>query len=234
MMLKHVLRLNGVVALAACMLAAFAHAEVLELEGTVKNIDPDARAISIVRKTPKGEKILDLEVAKNAGDIGSFKVGDRVSFAYNPDVEIISKIEKGMSEDAAADLKAMEGVWEVTAEHEFGRTLTKDEMRKRNRHITIKGNVLSTDRVISDKLGTYTGTLNLDPTVKAFDFNGKGPGGNPVVWIGIYKIDGDSMSLCYCIKGSDSGGDSWTPRPAEFKSNAEKPKTILFECKREE
>ena len=74
--------------------SAFAHAEVLELEGTVKAVDPDARWITIVRRTPKGEKILDLEVAKNAGDMSSLKEGDAVAFAYNPDVEIVSKIEK--------------------------------------------------------------------------------------------------------------------------------------------
>jgi len=44
-------------------LASLAQAEVLELEG----IDAASRSISIVRKTPKGEKVLELEVAKNAG-----------------------------------------------------------------------------------------------------------------------------------------------------------------------
>jgi WD40 repeat protein len=75
------------------LLSAVASAEVLELEGTVKSVDPASRAISIVRKTPKGEKVLELEVAKNAGDISGFKEGDPVAFAYNPDVDIISKIE---------------------------------------------------------------------------------------------------------------------------------------------
>ncbi len=206
-----------------------AHAEVLELEGTVKSVDPASRSISIVRKTPKGEKVLELEVAKNAGDISGFKEGDPVAFAYNPDVDIISKIEKGVSEAASAEIKAMEGVWKVTAEHEFGRILSKEEMRKRNRHITIKGNRFSTDRVTGEKLGTYVGSIQLDPEQKSFDFKGNGPNGNPVEWIGIYKIDGDSMTLCYRIKG-----DSQTPRPTEFTSLSEKPGTIMFECKREE
>ena len=76
-----------------CLGCGVARAEVLELEGTVKSVDPASRAISIVRKTPKGEKVLELEVAKNAGDISGFKEGDPVAFAYNPDVDIISKIE---------------------------------------------------------------------------------------------------------------------------------------------
>lgn len=79
--------------LAGCLLTSASNAEVLELEGTVRSIDAASRSITIVRKTPKGEKVLELEVAKNAGDIGSFKEGDPVAFAYNPDVDIISKIE---------------------------------------------------------------------------------------------------------------------------------------------
>jgi len=207
----------------------FAQAEVLELDGTIKSLDADSRTISIVRKTPKGEKVLDLEVAKNAGDIESLKVGDKISFSYNPDVDIVSKIEKGLSEEAATDMKALEGVWKVVTEQEFGKTLDKEEMRKRNRHITIKGSNLKSERVIDGQLGSYVGTLRIDPTVKSFDFVGKAPKGYPVKWIGIYRHDGDSLTLCYRLNGE---GDR--PRPTEFKSLSEKPGTILFECKREE
>ena len=220
---------NLLIAILAFGLGGTCPAEVLELEGTVKSIDAASRSISIVRKTPKGEKVLELEVAKNVGDISGFKEGDAVAFAYNPDVEIISKIEKGLSEEGKRALKELEGVWKVTAEHEFGRELTKDEMRKRNRHITIKGNSFRTDRVAGDKLGSYTGTIQIDPERKTFDFIGNGPHGKPVEWIGIYKADGNSLALCYRIKGEGNA-----PRPTEFKSLSEKPGTIMFECKREE
>jgi uncharacterized protein (TIGR03067 family) len=216
----------------ACVISlvgSVALAEVLELEGTIKAIDQEARSVSIVRQTPKGEKVLDLEIAKNAGDISGLKAGDSVSFSYNPDVDVISKIEKGLSDEAAAVLRELEGVWKVVAEHEFGKTLSKEEMRTRNRHITIKGDAFSTDRVINGTLGTYSGTIKVEPANKAFDFAGKGPGGKPVAWIGIYKVDGDSLALCYRINNEG------TPtRPAEFKSLSEKPGTIMFECKREE
>ena len=42
--------------LIAVALGSVANAEVIELEGTIKSIDHDARAIAITRKTPKGEK----------------------------------------------------------------------------------------------------------------------------------------------------------------------------------
>jgi hypothetical protein len=77
----------------------FAHAEVLELEGTVKSIDTDTRAITIVRKTPKGEKVLELEVAKNAGDIGSFDEGDEVTFTYDSGLALVSSISEKVSGD---------------------------------------------------------------------------------------------------------------------------------------
>ncbi len=212
------------------LLATVSQAEVLELEGTVKSIDPDTRAISIVRKTPKGEKILDLEVAKNAGDISGLRVGDRVSFTYNSDVEVISRIEMGLDGDGAADKKSIEGVWKVIVEQEFGNELSKEEMRRRNRHITFKGNTLSCDRVSDGALGTYAGTFNLDPKTKAFTFTGKGPQGKPLEWIGIYQLDGDTLTLCYRIKR----GDTSVTRPKEFKSEAGNPGTILFKCRREE
>jgi hypothetical protein len=82
-------------AIVAIICVAFgtpSHAEVLELEGTVKSIDREARTVSIVRKTSKGEKVLDLEVAKNAGDLSSIDNGDEVSIAYDSGLELIASI----------------------------------------------------------------------------------------------------------------------------------------------
>jgi len=71
---------------------ASATAEVLELEGTIKAIDAEARSVIIVRKTPKGEKVLELEVAKNAGDLAGFRKGDKVTVAYDPTLELATKL----------------------------------------------------------------------------------------------------------------------------------------------
>jgi hypothetical protein len=78
--------------------SAVAHAEVLELEGTVKAVDREARTVSIVRKTSKGDKVLDLEVAKNAGDLSSIEDGDEVAISYDSGLELIASIaEKNTS-----------------------------------------------------------------------------------------------------------------------------------------
>lgn len=53
-MTKHALRLNGVFTLALCLVTALAHAEVLELEGTIKSVDATKREIAI------GRKVLDV------------------------------------------------------------------------------------------------------------------------------------------------------------------------------
>jgi len=207
-----------------------AQAEVLELEGMIKSLDVSARTITIIRRTPKGEKVLELEVARNAGDISGLKEGDAVAFAYNPDLDIISKIEKGLGDDTKADLKAMQGVWKVTDENEFGRVLTKEEMRVRNRHILIEGTAFKCDRVINGQLGTYAGEFRIDHDSGAFDFVGTGPRGAPIEWCGIYKLEDSVLALCYRIKR----GDSEVKRPTDFKSVSGEPGTILFICKRED
>jgi hypothetical protein len=75
--------------LAAC---GAAHAEVRELEGTVKAVDATARTMSVERKTAKGTKTLELEVTKKAGDLSSVKVGDRITLSYDPDLELVTKL----------------------------------------------------------------------------------------------------------------------------------------------
>jgi hypothetical protein len=72
-----------------------AHAEVLELEGTVKAVDPETRTLSVERKTLKGSKVLELEVNKSAGDLDAVKVGDIITFSYDPDLELVTKVGGG-------------------------------------------------------------------------------------------------------------------------------------------
>lgn len=76
-------------------LALLAHAEVIELEGTIKSIDQDARSITIERKTAKGTKTLALHVIKKAADLSRFQAGDSISFSYDPDLEVVTKIDAG-------------------------------------------------------------------------------------------------------------------------------------------
>jgi hypothetical protein len=85
------------------LLGAVATAEVLELEGSVKSIDKEARTVSIVRKTPKGDKVLDLEVAKNAGDLSSIEEGDEVAISYDSGLELVASIAEKKTSTATTD-----------------------------------------------------------------------------------------------------------------------------------
>jgi hypothetical protein len=76
------------------VIVASARAEVLELEGVVKAIDASARTITIERKTPKGTKTLELELAEKAGDFSAVTVGDKISFSYDPGLELVTKLGK--------------------------------------------------------------------------------------------------------------------------------------------
>jgi hypothetical protein len=71
-----------------------AHAEVIDLEGTVKAVDVDARTVTVERKTPSGSKTLTLEVAKKAGDVADIKPGSPISFSYDPNLEIVTSVKR--------------------------------------------------------------------------------------------------------------------------------------------
>jgi uncharacterized protein (TIGR03067 family) len=208
-------RTVALILVSAAIASSPAHAEVLELEGTVKSIEPASRSISIVRRTPKGEKVLDLEVAKNAGDLFSLKPGDAVAFAYNPDLEIISKLEKGLSEDAAADLKALQGKWVATTLVISGNKLTKGEMQRHSRTFAIDGTKYTETIYRDGKVLVVSGDLKLTPANKSFDVDGEllrqeDKKTFPHKQFGIYELDGDKVKLT--VRKKMDG----TSRPTKF------------------
>jgi hypothetical protein len=105
---KRTLRRNVFVGLAACWISAVAFAEVLELEGTVEAVDLKARTITIEREAAKGTKTLELEVTKKAGNLSSVKAGDSISFSYDPDLELVTKIAKQRNRAAKVDVSSEE------------------------------------------------------------------------------------------------------------------------------
>jgi Cu/Ag efflux protein CusF len=108
-MLSTWFRIVRVVATAASLAVALfafasAYAEVIELEGVVKAVDAEDRSITIERKTAKGTKTLELEVAKKAGNLSAVKVGDSVSFSYDPSLEIVTGIGGGTTARSGSGL----------------------------------------------------------------------------------------------------------------------------------
>jgi uncharacterized protein (TIGR03067 family) len=219
---------KAVLASLVVSLASLAHAEVIELEGTVKSIDQDARAISISRKTPKGEKVLELEVAKNAGDISGFKEGDKISFAYNPDAEIVTKIEKGLSEEGKRALQELQGVWMAVKVDRHGTMMTPKELKEQSRRIIIEGNTVTFEETRDGKVVKFGGPFTADPDKKTFDFTGKGPMGAAFIMLAIYEVNGDELKFCY-RRNADGNAE----RPKEFKADDEKKNfSLSYTCKR--
>ena len=67
------------------------HAEVIELEGTIKAIDAPARSFTVSRKTPKGDKAVEYQVTKKAGDLTKVRPGDSIRLTYDTDLEIVTR-----------------------------------------------------------------------------------------------------------------------------------------------
>lgn len=110
----------GVTYLALC---GVSFAEVLELEGTVKAVDAAARTIRVERKTASGMKTLDLEVTKKAGDLSAVKVGERLTFNYDPDLDIVTKFG-GELDDSLADRHDEERAVRITYSYDVDGSTT--------------------------------------------------------------------------------------------------------------
>lgn len=200
-------------------------AEVLTLEGTIKSVDAATRSITITRKTPKGEKVLELEVAKNAGDLSALKAGEKVGFSYDPELELVTKIANAATTDA---VEALQGIWIATAVDRHGTMMTKQELKEQARRIIIEGNVFRQEETRDGKVSFLEGTFTVDPSSRAFDFQGKGPKGHPLKLIGLYEVSGDSLRICF---RADINGKA--ERPDEFRAGPEGPNwTLSYTCRR--
>lgn len=83
---------------------------------------------------------------------------------------------------SATDEKALQGEWKSVREKVGGKAMTKADLKVMDKRLTVKGNKFIVTRAVKDKLGTYDGRFEFDATQKpkAFDWTGKGPGGNAI------------------------------------------------------
>ena len=201
--------LRAAVCLMLGLFALVVQAEVIELEGTIKSIDPDAMAITIVRKTAKGEKVLELEIAKNAGEVSGFKEGDKISFAYNPDAEIVTKIEKAGA-GSVRELAEASPVMAV-AFHPDGKRFASGTgaVRLWTVQDPAKDSITLTHVPLTDKRPHFITALAISPTgqllasaafegsVRIWDISGK----QPREWDVISKNTGVVTPICFSPDG---------------------------------
>ena len=133
--------------LALLICCAIADAEVLELEGTVKTVDATARTITIERKTPKGTKTLELEVTKKAGDLTSVKAGDSISFSYDPDLELVTKLGDGATNDTRTKADSGSCIWTIAVSD-------SGDVELRVENVATSKPTKSDEKAISRKKGT--------------------------------------------------------------------------------
>ncbi len=181
------------VALFACLsllAPASSFAEVLELEGTVKAVDASARTITLERKTPKGTKTLELEVAKNAGDLSAVKVGSAISFSYQPDLELVTAIS-GLATDARSEPKLR----------------TVEEIPGRYASLSSDGLVMAYESTTRDAPGGEIWLAHRNTVTDDFI-------GREQILVGRHPtLRGDGCEIVYVRKKPD--GDTWTIWSAE-------------------
>jgi uncharacterized protein (TIGR03067 family) len=115
-------------------------------------------------------------------------------------------------EEVAKDLKQFQGTWTLDSLEVNGTKVDAETLKKAGQEITM---VVKDDQVtLKLRRGDLVGTLKLDPTKKpkAYDAKGTDPEGQAHESVGIYKIEGDTLTVCYVAVGKD--------RPTEFKADA--------------
>ncbi len=121
--------------------------------------------------------------------------------------------------NGGAPFDAVQGQWVAEGIEEVNGRPMPEITEKR---FVFSDRKLVMSRKRSGVLGKYEGTFTVDAASGYFDFSGVDPGGQPVSWRGIYKLAGDSLTLCYkYVK------DGNTQRPTEFKTD-DKADAILI------
>lgn len=123
---------------------------------------------------------------------------------------------------ASAAAAVLQGEWRCVASEEIGRRIDAAPLAKEDRRVTFEGNRMTMMRTYAVRKG-YAGTFTVDAATGHFDFAGTGPDGQPVAWLGIYELAGDTLKLCYRYKRTADAR-----RPTEFKTDDRKPNIGVF------
>lgn len=112
--------------------------------------------------------------------------------------------EEAKEKATKEEQKKLQGTW----------TLVSQERNGRRGEVAIEIKLTIKDDLWT--IGSFTKrTCRLDPstTPKSYDIIQKREGEKDVAWLGIYKLDGDALTVCYF-----SGKVGATERPKEFKT----------------
>jgi uncharacterized protein (TIGR03067 family) len=131
---------------------------------------------------------------------------------YAQDVPYLTKwkrADKAPRKPAAVegDAKLLQGEWVFTAQTDDGVEVPANLLKPLR--LTIDGDTFAV-RAEGQVLQEGTATFDSTPSPKAFDVAVTGGGNKGSKWLGIYKVDGDTVTICVDPSGKK--------RPTEFKA----------------
>jgi uncharacterized protein (TIGR03067 family) len=75
---------------------------------------------------------------------------------------------------------------------------------RKRRRLIINVNSLLMERFRDGVVGVYNGKSEVATESKHFDWIGKDPQGSVLEWIGTYKLNGDTLTLCFRFSADGS------------------------------
>lgn len=147
----------------------------------------------------------------------------------NFDPDAIEPAPVSAVKPARPDWESLLGDWVAISEETGGKRLAPEEIKTRNRRLSVKGDRMVMKRLdFGGKYGVYDGTFRLDPSSepKIFSWSGKDPQGATVEFHGIYQLEGDQFRVCWVRATPD------TKRPDRFEAPTGS-RNVLLVFKRE-
>jgi uncharacterized protein (TIGR03067 family) len=128
-------------------------------------------------------------------------------------------------DDAAKEMKKLEGTWKVVAAEASGTKVPDDKLK--DAVVIIKGDKLT----LGDKgdKGAKDLVFKIDPSKKPKQIDLTDPKDKDKTALGIYSLEGDELKLC--IPLSPPGKKDEKTRPDSFETKDKK--ALIFTCKRE-
>lgn len=121
--------------------------------------------------------------------------------------------------DTSRDLDQLQGRWVATSLQVRGRSMTASELENLKFALEIKGTQVS----FGPAAATRRGQVRVDASrmPRAMDISVKNEAGKATVLLAIYKLEGDTLTLCLPTS------PEVVARPTEFESSAESNTTLV-------
>jgi uncharacterized protein (TIGR03067 family) len=124
---------------------------------------------------------------------------------------LASSLVAAENDDTEAELKKLEGNWQLTRQEERGALTPKPVVA--NLRIVIEGNEMAW--YIGNPASNQTADLKVDPTTNPKSIDAEITKNSAIgkTMLGIYKLDKDTLEICWGDPGSEKRPKKFTTRP---------------------